>query len=88
MLPAARAVAEAFATRPLLTDPQVEAAIQPGLRAAGDAVGAAEAEQTLRRLGYVWRPGGEPAWEPGIPSLMDYMREHVPAPAGAVPGPG
>ena len=83
LLPAARAVAEAFATRPLLTDPQVEAAVRQGLRDAGGPVGAAEAEQTLRRLGYVWRPdGGEPAWEPGIPSLMDYMREHVPAPAG------
>ena len=80
LLPAARAVAEAFATRPLLTDPQVEAAVQQGLRDAGDPVGTAEAEQTLRRLGYVWRPGAEPAWEPGIPSLMDYMREHVPAP--------
>ena len=80
LLPAARAVAEAFATRPLLTDPQVDAAVRQGLRDAGDPVGAAEAEQTLRRLGYVWRPGGEPAWEPGIPSLMDYMREHVPAP--------
>ena len=80
LLPAARAVAEAFAARPLLTDPQVEAAVRQGLRAAGEPVGAAEAEQTLRRLGYVWRPGAEPAWEPGIPSLMDYMREHVPAP--------
>ncbi len=89
LLPAARAVAEAFAARPLLTDPQVEAAIRQALRAAASPVGAAEAERTLRRLGYVWRPGGEPAWEPGIPSLMDYMREHVPAPpAGAVPGSG
>ena len=83
LLPVARAVAEAFATRPLLTDAQMDAAIRQGLDAAAGPGGPAAAEQTLRRLGYVWRSGAEPAWEPGIPSLMDYMRERVPAPPAA-----
>ena len=42
-----------------------------------DAVEAA-AEQ-FDHLGFVWQAGGTPDWEPGIPSLMDYIREFVPA---------
>ncbi len=41
----------------------------------------AEAKNTLRDLGYVWRTETRPLWEPGIPSLMDYVRVHAPAAA-------
>ena len=33
----------------------------------------------MRDLGYVWRPETTPMWEPGIPSLMDYVREFTPS---------
>ena len=41
----------------------------------------AAAEETLRRLGYIWRAGT--SWEPGIPSLMEYVAEHAPRALGA-----
>lgn len=77
LLPVARTVAEAFDTRPLLDDAQLETAIRRGLDAApeSDPTGA---KNLLRNVGYVWRPEAKPVWEPGIPSLMDYVREHVP----------
>ena len=77
LLPVARAVAEAFDTRPLLDDVQLETAIRRGLDAAPGS-DPTEAKDTLRNVGYVWRPEAKPVWEPGIPSLMDYVREHAP----------
>ena len=77
LLPVARTVAEAFDTRPLLDDAQLETAIRRGLDAApeSDPTGA---KNLLRNVGYVWRPEAKPVWEPGIPSLMDYVRQHLP----------
>ena len=77
LLRVARAVAETFDTRPLLDDAQLETAIRRGLHAApeSDPTGA---KDLLRNVGYVWRPEAKPVWESGIPSLMDYVREHVP----------
>ena len=40
----------------------------------------ADALETLRDLGYVWRVEARPEWEPGIPSLLDYIREHAAIP--------
>ena len=77
LLPVARTVAEAFDTRPLLDDLQLETAIRRGLDAAPGS-DPTEAKDTLRNVGYVWRPEAKPVWEPGIPSLMDYVREHAP----------
>ena len=87
LLPAAREVAAAFADRETLTDPQLtDTQLHEALDRAGatDGPPRAEAEETLRRLGYIWRSGGKPRWEPGIPSLMDYILEHAepPVPAG------
>lgn len=87
LLPAAREVAAAFADRETLTDPQLtDSQLHDALdRAdAADSPPRAEAEETLRRLGYIWRSGGMPRWEPGIPSLMDFILEHAepPVPAG------
>ena len=77
LLPVARTVAEAFDTRPLLDDAQLETAIRRGLDAAAES-DPTGAKNLLRNVGYVWRPEAKPVWEPGIPSLMDYVREHVP----------
>lgn len=80
LLPAARAVADAFRANDLLDDDGLDAAVGRGLpeRTSPDEI--EEAESGLRQLGYIWRPGSRPAWEPGIPSLMDYIRDTAPAP--------
>ena len=80
LLQPARAVAETFASHPVITDGELEAAIRRGFgEAAGDdEVAAAETE--FHHLGFVWESGAMPEWEPGIPSLMDYMLRAVPAP--------
>ena len=79
LLPVGRAVADAFLGHAGLSRTELEDAIGAGL---GKAAGLDEVETalaTLRDLGYVWRVEGRPDWEPGIPSLMDYMREHAAA---------
>ena len=77
-LPVARAVADAFHARPVLDDPDLDAAVLAGLGAAAGLTGAKDA---MRDLGYVWRPEASPKWEPGIPSLMSYVRKYASAPA-------
>ncbi len=76
LLPAGRSVALAFAGSDSLSDGKVEQAIREGL---GDSSATTQAEGTLADLGFIWRPRSEPGWEPGIPSLMDYVAEHAPA---------
>ena len=80
LLPPARAVAEAFESRPVITDSELEAAIRRGLgeAATDDEVDAAETE--FHHLGFIWETGAMPEWEPGIPSLMDHILRAVPAP--------
>ena len=79
LLPVAREVAVAFHARPLLDDAQIETAVLRGLGTGCRADRVAAAKQSLRHLGYIWRPEATPLWEPGIPSLMDYVREYTPA---------
>ena len=74
LLPAARAVAAAFRDGSRLSDAAFERAVAPG----GGGAGGAEAAEALEHLGFVWQAGGTPSWEPGIPSLMDYIVEHAP----------
>lgn len=79
LLPAARAVAAAFAkSRSELSDEDLRAAVARGLGKKPGAGKTAAAERELRHLGFVWRAGVEPVWEPGIPSLMDYVLERAP----------
>ena len=78
LLPVAREVAAAFAEHPRLTDAGLGKAVRGGIAAAGTTTPGA-AQQTLRHLGYVWQSGAGLDWEPGIPSLMDFVREHAPA---------
>ncbi len=79
LLPAARAVAEVFRERSAVRHGEVLAAVSraPGFE---DPAAAAEARRTLSHLGFLWRAGAMPEWEPGIPSLMDYIHQVVPAP--------
>lgn len=66
-----------------LTDGELREAIARGLGKSPESRKAAAAERELADLGFVWTPGAEPAWEPGIPSLMDYVIEHAPAGGGS-----
>ena len=78
LLQPARAVAETFESRPVLSGGELEAAIRRGFgEAAGDEEVDAAAQQ-FRHLGFIWRAGTRRLWEPGIPSLMDYILREVP----------
>ena len=79
LLPVARAVADAFEARALLDDAAFGAAVVEGVGSPDNADEVTAAKDAMRDLGYVWRPEATPMWEPGIPSLMDYVREFAPA---------
>ena len=80
LLQPARAVAETFRSRPVLSGGELRAAIRQGFgEAAGDDEVAAAARK-LRHLGFIWQAGTRQVWEPGIPSLMDYILREAPAP--------
>ena len=75
LLPAAREVAIAFGEAKTLSDPALDSALERAASTGGPAPG--EAEESLKHLGFIWRAGTTPTWEPGIPSLMDYILEHT-----------
>lgn len=89
LLPVARSVAEAFAAAPradrsaggvpTLTDSALSAAIERGLGGRASPERTTTARGRLDRLGYIWGTDRRPAWEPGIPSLMDYVLRYAPA---------
>lgn len=76
-VPAARAVAAAYAETPRLPTAQLDAAIAAAFGDIYDRKKAWEAIDEFSRSGLVWRHRGDTRWEPGIPSLMDYMREET-----------
>ena len=80
LLPVAREVAAAFRGRTRLSNEDFREAVS---RAGGDdaAPGPGDSADALEHLGFVWGTKGVPAWEPGIPSLMDYILKHTAAPA-------
>lgn len=77
LLRVALSVAQAFDGAASLSESALDKAIAAGLGDDYDADRAAAAEDALRRTGFVWQSDGDTAWEPGIPSLMDYMREVI-----------
>ena len=77
LLSVSAAVSDAFRNRPALSRSELEQAIERGLGGAGAADRTGAAMQALRELGYIWRVDARPDWEPGIPRLMDYVREHA-----------
>ena len=91
LLETARAVAMAFGARRALNTQELNQAI------AGEPVGldpparVLDTRRYLRELGYIWQAPGRRDWEPGIPSLMDYVCAEAavtPGPAPTLPGPG
>ena len=78
LLEAARSVAESFADRQQVGREEILAAVRrtPGFE---DREKAVAARRTLDHLGFVWQAAGTPYREAGIPSLMDYLLEFVPA---------
>ena len=80
LLPAARAVAEMFDASERVGGSELRAAVRRGLGPDSDEDAVEAAVQRFGHLGFIWRAGAMPHWEPGIPSLMDYIRQVVPAP--------
>ena len=74
------ALAEAFSEAPLLDDRGLEAALRRGLGEGASPEEIRAMEEFFHLLGFIWRPGTGVVWEPGIPSLMDYIRETAPTP--------
>lgn len=74
LLAVAGAVASAFTGRNTLSDRELDQVI------AGEPVGLDPPDhvldtcETLRNLGYIWQYPAHNDWEPGIPSLMKYVR--------------
>lgn len=79
LLAAGRTVAEAFRARAVLGDAELEGAVVAGLGGSASREDVERASEELSGLGFIWRTRARPEWEPGIPSLMDYVREHAPA---------
>ena len=93
LLKTSRAVAEAFKARHRLSDREVDQAIAGGPVDMDPPAHVLDTNQALRELGYIWQAPDCLDWEPGIPSLMDYVcaQENVappPASAPTLPGPG
>ena len=80
LLRTARAVAEAFESRPVLSDSELEAAIRRVSGEAADHDEVAAAEKELHRSGFLWMPGTMPVWEPGLPGLLAHLLREVTAP--------
>ena len=78
LLGVGRSVAEAFQLAEVLDGEALRRAIEAGLAASAAEV--AQARRVLADLGFIWGTDARPGWEPGIPSLMDYILEFAPAP--------
>lgn len=76
LLQAGRSVAEAFARHPILDTESLRQAIEMA-NPAQDPSAVARTQRTLEDLGFIWGTSPDPGWEPGIASLMDYVREHA-----------
>lgn len=75
LLAVGRCVARAFDGREFLTDEILTQAVRAGIEDPSDVRAASRAEGILSDLGFIWRTSPTPGWEPGIPSLMDYIVE-------------
>ena len=80
LLGVAQSVAAAFTDRQVLDGVELEKAVRAGLEDPSDDAAADAAELALSDLGFIWGTSPTPGWEPGIPSLMDYILEFAPAP--------
>ena len=78
LLRPARAVAEAFETRECISDSEFDDAVRRGLGPDADDDAVEAAAEQFDHLGFVWQAGATLDWEPGIPSLMDFICREVP----------
>ena len=78
LLEVARSVAELFTERQQVARDEIQAAVRR-VRGFDDGGKAFAARTTLGHFGFLWQSAGTPHWEPGIPSLMDYIREFAPS---------
>ena len=77
LVPAAAAITEKFASRAELPDPSLRTTVADAMPEASDALRLQAALDALADLGYVWRSPTARDWTPGIPSLMDYLKNSV-----------
>ena len=74
LLQVAASVAGAFAERTTLAQDALDAVIADAL-ALDSTPEIVRCRDRLAMVGYVWKPpGAGDRWQPGIPSLMDYVR--------------
>ena len=79
LLEVAARLAPAFHERPTLSDGELGAAIAAALPAGASSQEVLQCQRRLANVGYVWKaPGAGSVWQPGIPSLMDYVEAHTP----------
>ena len=82
LLPAAVALAPVFQHAESVSDGHVDAALQAVAASASSRLALRE---KLNALGYIWCPPNQQppvAWQPGIPSLMAYVRQRTAAEEG------
>ena len=73
LLDMAAVVATAFSERARLRSSDLNAVIREGLPGEGAFEDVLHCRDRLAAVGYVWKPPAEDLWQPGIPSLMDYV---------------
>lgn len=79
LLSVGRAVAAAFQRREILNHAELEDAVRSGLGSESSVERVRSATDALSHLGFIWSVAARPEWEPGIPSLMDYVTRHAPS---------
>ena len=78
LLEVAARVAPAFRERATLPDRDLDASIAAALPAGAPNHEVLRYQTNLANVGYIWKaPGAGSVWQPGIPSLMDYVEVHT-----------
>ena len=79
LLDLAAGVATAFGERATLRSRELNAVIAQASQGSDSSAQVLRYRDRLATLGYVWKPpDAEDRWQPGIPSLMDYIAAHAP----------
>ena len=79
LLAVAAGVGAAFGGRATLRSGELNALIAEALPADNSTAQVLRCRDRLAAIGYVWKPpDAEDVWQPGIPSLMDYVAVHAP----------
>ena len=73
LLDEAAIVASAFSERARLRRSELNAAIAGAMPEDTETGAVLHCRDRLAAVGYIWKPPAEDAWQPGIPSLMDYI---------------